>query len=105
MRNLLIVFIFIISGPILSQNISQKSQLKKDYEYFLDFFIFSDQSTHQKALKYIETNWSEGFEIYTIESMFFFKNLYLRVKLLDILKKTPTKTTVLITIYGMNIYE
>ncbi len=91
MKNLLIAFIFIISGPILSQNISQKSQLKKDYEYFLDFFISSDQSTHQKALKYIETNWSESFEIYTIESMYFLKNLYLRVKLLDILKKNTNK--------------
>ena len=46
---------------------------KQDYDYFLDFFATRDRNTHQKALIYINDNWSEDFEALAIESLVFFK--------------------------------
>ncbi|SHJ05364.1 DUF3179 domain-containing protein [Aquimarina spongiae] len=64
---------------------------KQDYDYFLDFFATRDRNTHQKALIYINDNWSEDFEALAIESLYFLKSPSTSSKLLNILQKKTGK--------------
>ncbi|GAA4278482.1 hypothetical protein GCM10022259_32070 [Aquimarina mytili] len=64
---------------------------KKEYEYFLDFFTSRNTQDHKNALKYIDNNWSEHFEILAIESLYFLRSPSTSLKLLNILQKKTRK--------------
>ncbi len=74
-----------------SQNVTGTGITKEKYEYFLDFFTSRNPETHKKALKYIDTNWLEDFEILAIESLYFLKSPSASSKLLNILQKKTKK--------------
>ncbi len=87
-----IIMLLLLQGiPLLAQEHSQDVFLKQDYEYFIDFFTSSEKATHKNSLNYIDTNWSESFEILAVETLYFLNNTATSFKLLNILKKKTKK--------------
>ncbi len=88
-RLLIRIIIFLYIGFTYSQNITD--DIKQDYQYFLDFFTSRNVQVHKEALKHIENNWTDSFEILTIESLYFLKNPNTAGSLLNILQKKTKK--------------
>ncbi|WP_299440666.1 DUF3179 domain-containing protein [uncultured Aquimarina sp.] len=82
-RFLINIFIIFFIGSIHGQ--------KQDHEYFLDLFNSTNLEVHESALKHIETNWSESFEILAIESLYFLNQPLSTLKLFNILSKKSGK--------------
>ncbi|KAA1243547.1 DUF3179 domain-containing protein [Aquimarina sp. RZ0] len=92
MRNLVIFFILITTSTgIISQNSENPVITKQDYEYFLDFFTSSNPKIHKQAVKYINGNWKESFEILAVETLYFLNNSPHSIKILNILDRKTRK--------------
>jgi len=92
MKNVLIALFFLWNHNILisQERVPEKSS-KQGYEYFLDFFQSTNPKVHENAMDYIETNWSESFEILAIESLYFLNQPLSTLKLFNILSKKTGK--------------
>jgi len=87
---LLIIALLCVTTSGYSQtNITETP--KEGYEYFLDFFKSVDSSVHDAAIAHIDNNWSESFEILSIETLYFLRNAKLGFKLLLILQQNTGK--------------
>ena len=87
-----IAFTLWVANVSYSQTNTHQTAIKQGYEYFLDFFTSKDPQTHKAALRYIETHWSEQFEILAVESLYFMRRPSTIAKLLNILEKKTKKT-------------
>ncbi len=90
-RFVFVSVIIINIGFLYGQETANNNIAKQDYEYFLDFFTSRDTRVHKGALKYIEKNWTERFEIMAIESLYFLRSPSTSLQLLHILQKKTKK--------------
>ncbi|WP_051336167.1 DUF3179 domain-containing protein [Aquimarina latercula] len=92
MKNIFIILLVLLSHNILiPQQRTLKKVPKEDHQYFLDFFTSTNPKVHKLAIKHIETNWSESFEILAIESLYFLNHQSTTLKLFNILNKKTRK--------------
>ncbi len=78
--------------PELLESETEKNNIdRKHYDYYLDFFLSSDTFVLDRAINYIERNWSEKDEIVALETLYFLRDPTYTRKLYNIIKKKTGK--------------
>jgi hypothetical protein len=89
MNRIPLFLLVLLSVATRATNLTSYSatDLKANYEYFIDFFVSEDPLSQEKALHFIQKNWKESDEILAIETLYFSKQPTRSFKLLLVLEK------------------
>lgn len=102
MKNRFVLFTISLLATFNTYSFNQKTpkfnatqnavdEVKKGYNYFLDFFISKSPYVLQSSLKQIALTWNESYEILAIETIYFSKNSSTIYELLQLLEEKTTK--------------